>query len=199
MKKNHCLLSFCFALVGFVSCQKTEPAYVPKPKAYPRMDLPAAAYQLLEPTHPYLFEYSKHAVILRDTFARSEPHWIYIYYPDLKANIQLTYKTVENNPKRLAGFINDAYKLAGKHSERAFSLEEQTIRSKSGRTATVLKLTGNVPTYYQFYTTDSTQNYLRGALYFNVAGKGDSLQPAIDYLRRDIEHLLNTLKWRPGI
>ena len=186
-----------FATFGaFLSCQKAEPDYVPKPKAYPRMELPPQTYQLLEATHPYIFEYSKSAIILRDTFALAEPHWIYIYYPDLKANIQLTYKTVENDPKRLSAFINDAYKMAGKHSERAFSLEEQTIKTKSGRTATILKLTGNVPTYYQFYSTDSTKNYLRGALYFNVAGKSDSLQPAIDYLRADIEHLLNTLKWR---
>lgn len=186
-----------FATFGaFLSCQKAEPDYVPKPKAYPRMELPPQTYQLLEATHPYIFEYSKSAIILRDTFALAEPHWIYIYYPNLKANIQLTYKTVENDPKRLSAFINDAYKMAGKHSERAFSLEEQTIKTKSGRTATILKLTGNVPTYYQFYSTDSTKNYLRGALYFNVAGKSDSLQPAIDYLRADIEHLLNTLKWR---
>jgi hypothetical protein len=47
-----------------------------------------------------------------------------------------------------------------------------------------------------FVTTDSTTNFLRGALYFNTATDNDSLQPIITYIRHDILHLLNTLKWR---
>jgi hypothetical protein len=45
------------------------------------------------------------------------------------------------------------------------------MKTKSGKTAKLIELEGEVPTYVQFYTTDSTKHYLRGALYFNTATK----------------------------
>lgn len=190
-----CLL-FTISCLLFTSCSSSEPDYSPKPKGYPRMDLPAQEYQAMKDVHPYSFEYSKSAVLMPDTFSKSEPHWIFVAYPSLKASIQLTYKPVQNNPKRLSGFINDAYKLAGKHQVRATGIREQVIKTKSGRTVVLFELAGDVPSYIQFFTTDTTTHYLRGALYFTVADKQDSLQPAINYLRKDVMHMLNTLKWK---
>lgn len=180
----------------WVSCSWSETDYAPKPKGFPRLDLPLQVYQSMTEDHPYSFEYSKSAVILPDSFSDAEPHWIFIAYPSLKASIQLTYKPVQNNPQRLGGFINDAYKLAGRHQIKATGIREQVVKTKSGQTAVLFDLEGDVPSYVQFFTTDTTTNYLRGALYFSVADKQDSLQPAIDYLRKDIVHLLNTLKWK---
>lgn len=190
-----CLLLTAYCLL-FTSCSSSELDYSPKPKGYPRMDLPPQEYQIMTDVHPYSFEYSKSAILLPDTFSKSEPHWIFVAYPSLKASIQLTYKPVQNNPKRLSGFINDAYKLAGKHQVRATGIREQVIKTKSGRTVVMFELAGDVPSYFQFFTTDTTTHYLRGALYFTVADKQDSLQPAINYLRKDIIHMLNTLKWK---
>lgn len=187
---------FLACCLSMLACQSTDTTYVPKPKGYPRMDLPVQAYQPLPDLHPYTFEYSKGAVLLPDTFAKAEPHWIFVAYPSLGAAIQLTYKEVKNDPKRLQGFINDAYKLAGKHQIKASGMREQVIKTKSGKTAVVIDLNGDVPSFVQFYSTDTSRHYLRGALYFNVAEKQDSLQPAIDYLRKDIIHLLNTLQWK---
>ncbi|WP_298349774.1 gliding motility lipoprotein GldD [Runella sp.] len=189
-------LLFTFSCLLFTACSSTEPDYFPKPKGYPRMDLPPQEYQTMKDVHPYSFEYSKSAVLLPDTFSKSEPHWIFVAYPSLKASIQLTYKPVQNNPQRLSGFINDAYKLAGKHQVRATGIREQVIKTKSGRTVVLFELAGDVPSYIQFFTTDTTTHYLRGALYFTVADKQDSLQPAINYLRKDVMHMLNTLKWK---
>jgi gliding motility-associated lipoprotein GldD len=191
-----CCLLFTACCFLLSACSSSAPDYAPKPKGYPRMDLPLQEYQVMTDIHPYQFEYSKSAVLLPDTFVKAEPHWIFVAYPSLKASIQLTYKPVQNNPQRLAGFIDDAYKLAGKHQVRATGIREQVIKSKSGRTVVVLELSGDVPSYLQFFTTDTTTHYLRGALYFNVADKQDSLQPAIDYLRKDMMHMLNTLRWR---
>jgi gliding motility-associated lipoprotein GldD len=191
----YCLLLTAYCLL-FTACSSSEPDYAPKPKGYPRLDLPPQEYQTMREVHPYSFEYSKSAVLLPDTFSKSEPHWIFVAYPSLKASVQLTYKPVQNNPQRLAGFINDAYKLAGKHQIRATGIREQVVRTKSGQTVVLLELTGDVPSYVQFFTTDTTTHYLRGALYFTVADKQDSLQPAIDYLKKDVMHMLNTLKWR---
>lgn len=181
----------------FLACgSDDDSSYIPKPKGYNRIELPAQKYQTLQESHPYSFEYSTSAVILPDTFAMAEKHWIFIYYPRFNANIQLTYKEVRRNSARLQGFIDDAYKLAGKHQIRASALQEQVIKTESGQTATLFRLEGDVPSPLQFYSTDSTTHYLRGAIYFPTATKNDSLAPVIEFIQRDALRLLNTLKWK---
>lgn len=133
---------------------------------------------------------------MADTFATAGKDWLFIYYPRFKANIQLTYKSINKNPKLLQEYINDTYKLAGKHQVRASSIQEQRLLTQSGRTAVIFKIEGDVPSPYQFYTTDSTNNFLRGAIYLSTASKNDSLAPVIDYIQKDMIQLLNTLKWR---
>ena len=185
----------CSALILW-GCQSGEPAYSPKPKGYNRIALPPHRYVPLAEVHPYQFEVSKWAVVLPDTFAEAEPHWIFIHYPQLKANIQLTYKRTFNNPQKLASHIEDAFKLAGKHQIRASAIQEQTIRTQSGQTVTLFRIEGDVPSQFQFYTTDTTSHFLRGAVYFSTATQNDSLAPVIEYLHQDALHLLNTLRWK---
>lgn len=184
-------------LLFFTGCStKQEQSYIPKPKGYNRIELPAHRYQQLAENHPYTFEFSKYAVVEPDTFRLAEKDWIFVNYPKFKANIQLTYKPLNNDPALLRAFINDSYKLASKHQIRASSIQEQRVLSKSGRTAILFKIEGDVPSPYQFYTTDSTRHFLRGAIYFPTATKNDSLAPVIDYLQQDMVQLLNTLEWR---
>ncbi len=189
------LFVFTCLLVGCGSSSQND-SYAPKPKGYNRIMLPSHSYRTLPDTYPYQFEYSEAAVILPDTSVLAEPGWIYIYYPKLDANIQLTYKPVRRDPARLRDFIDDAYKLAGKHQIRATAVQQQTILTQTGQTATLIRLEGDVPTPLQFYTTDSTTHYLRGAIYFTTATKNDSLAPVIEYLEKDALRLLNTLRWR---
>lgn len=170
--------------------------YVPKPKGYNRIDLPAHRYQPLTEAHPYTFEYSSQARILPDTFRGAQPHWIFINYPAFKASVQLTYHSVQNNEKRLAGMIADSYKLAAMHNEKAYAFKEELVQLPTGLKADVISITGEVPSQLQFFTTDTTTHFLRGALYFNTATRNDSLAPVIDYVRKDVLHLLKTLRWK---
>ena len=172
---------------------------MPKPKGYPRLDLPPHSYKLLATTYPYQFEYNSVARILPDTFARSEPNWIFIDYPTFHANVQLTYKPVQHDMKRLRAMLEDSYKLASRHNIKAYANEVREIKLKSGLEASIIDISGEVPSQVQFITTDSTTHFLRGALYFNTATQNDSLQPVIQYIRKDIMHLLNTLTWRNPI
>ena len=170
--------------------------YTPKPKGYNRIDLPAAAYQQLQDEHPYTFEYSKHAKIRPDSSMIAQPHWINIIYPNLGANVQLTYKAINNNPKMLNDLIEDARKLTGKHQIKAYSIEETEIRTPQGDVASVFELEGEIPSQFQFYVTDTTTHFFRGALYFRTATQNDSLAPVIEYVKKDIVHMLNTLEFK---
>ena len=190
-------LLFIFLVVLLAACSNRDADnYVPKPKGYNRIDLPPHRYQPLIAAHPYSFEYSSQARILPDTFRGAQPHWIFIQYPAFKASVQLTYHPVLNSEKRLAGMISDSYKLAAMHNEKAYSFKEELIQLPTGLKADVLSISGEVPSQLQFFTTDTTTHFLRGALYFNVATRNDSLAPVIDYLRKDVLHLLKTLHWK---
>ena len=48
----------------------------------------------------------------------------------------------------------------------------------------------------QFWITDSTTHYVRGALYFNVAPNPDSIAPVDEYIREDIRHLIESFRWK---
>ncbi len=192
MYKFFVLLWIIFTLV---SCGgKVD--YSPKPKGYNRIDLPPHEYQQLIENHPYTFEYSKSAIVQPDTFGKSEPHWIIIYYPDYEARIQLTYKPLNGDLTKLQKHIEDAYKLASKHQVKAYSQEEQVARLKNGKKAVIIQIEGEVPSHMQFYVTDTSRHFLRGAVYLMEPTLNDSLRPVVDYMKQDCMHLLETLSWK---
>ena len=180
-------------LLSLSSCQRD---YLPKPLGYNRLILPEASYQTLPDSLPYTFEYSKHARLLADTAGFHERYWIELYYPALKSNIHITYKELKSNEQLLKELMNDAYVLTAKHQIKASAIDEVITKNAFGRTAIIAELQGEVPSQMQFTITDSTKNFLRGALYFNVKVHNDSLKPAIEYMKKDIIHLVNTFDWR---
>jgi gliding motility-associated lipoprotein GldD len=183
-------------LIVLISCRES---YRPRERAYPRFDLPEPRYHVYDENHPFLFEASDFAIVYNDSDRLTEPHWVNIKYPGLKAEVQLTYKALNGDMKLLNEHIEDARKLTNKHNIKAYGIEESKIRTAAGQDAYVFALTGQVPTQFQFYTTDSSRHFLRGALYFRIATANDSLAPAIRYISQDMIHLLNTLKWKDDV
>jgi gliding motility-associated lipoprotein GldD len=180
----------CFLLA---SCDKT---YLTKPLGYNRLELPEPVYRSLPDTLPYSFEYSTYAKLLDDSSTYNERYWIAIYYPMMKSNVHITYKPLGKNKKSLKEYLDDAYKLTAKHQIKAYAINEVITTTPSGKTAVIAELEGEVPSQFQFTITDSSDNFLRGALYFNTQVQNDSLAPAIEYMKKDIMHLINTLEWR---
>ncbi|MCB0486837.1 MAG: gliding motility lipoprotein GldD [Cyclobacteriaceae bacterium] len=170
--------------------------YQPKPKGYNRLVLPEPAYQPLPDSLPYAFEYSTHATLLKDTSWVREKHWVEISYPELKATIHVTFKRLQHSEELLKEYLNDAYTLTAKHQIKAYAIDESITRTPSGKTAVIAEIEGEVPSQFQFTMTDSVNNFLRGALYFNVKVQNDSLRPAIEYVKKDIMQLINTLEWK---
>lgn len=173
-----------------------EQSYVPKPRAFNRIDLPQYAYQVLPDSFPYSFVYSKYARLSRDTFPSAGRYYINLYYPDYDGVVQVTYKDLKDPRINVERLLTDAFGLTMKHSPRAYDIQESLIQIKNGQVASVTELSGDVPSQFQFFTTDSTHHFFRGALYFNTATQNDSLAPVIDFIKKDIIEMLNSLEWK---
>lgn len=188
-----------FSLVGWLLLTGCENSYLPKQEGYPKIDLPAEIYSTFDSTgYPFSFEYNKAAIVSPDRSKNSEPFWLNLHYPSFDANVQLTYKPINRNAQLLHEYVEDVRLLTNKHNIKASSIEETVLKTADGHNAYVFLLAGQVPTQFQFFTTDSTHHFFRGALYFKMADRNDSLQPVIDYIARDMQHLMKTLHWRKG-
>jgi len=183
-----------FVLLFVSNCGRD---YQPKEKGYNRLELPPPVYTLLPDTFPYRFEYSTQARLLRDSSKLSERYWVQVYYPELKANVHVTYKKIKHDAKLLKEFVTDATTLTAKHQIKAYAIDETITRTPSGKVAVIAEIEGEVPSQFQFTMTDSSENFLRGALYFDTKVQNDSLKPAIEYVKKDLMHMINTLEWNP--
>ena len=124
---------------GAAACS-SAPDYTPKPKGYNRIDLPPHRYRTLGGGHPYSFEYSQYAKVLRDSSYLAQPDWLNVYYPQLHANVQITYTNVVRDRKLYNKMMEDARKLTGKHQIKATSIEEKILRTPNGMRASVFEL-----------------------------------------------------------
>jgi gliding motility-associated lipoprotein GldD len=87
--------------------------------------------------------------------------------------------------------------FANKHQVKATGLEETVVLRDSAKVYGLLfDIAGNTASSLQFYLTDSTHHFLRGALYFNAKPNIDSLKIVVDFIREDVLHLINTTRWK---
>lgn len=169
-------------------------SFVPKPRGLNHIELPPVGYQEFNmDSIPYSFSYSKNAKIASKNGSRNEQ---IIEYTELGAKVWLTHFPIKNNEDTLDALMYTTYKLLQKNNVKAESIDADSIKTKSGNTAMIFNLSGEVPTQFQFFMHDNTTNFLRGALYFETAKKNDSLAPIIEYVKKDVEELINTLEWR---
>jgi gliding motility-associated lipoprotein GldD len=188
---------FCSFLIGCVAfaCQN-EQIFIPKPRGYHRISLPKASYQTTPDSLPYFFEYSQEAKLLRDSSVVAKRHWFEMYYPEFTANIDISYYPIKGDKAAFEDFVNDSHNLAVKHKIKAYAIDEITFRTPNGNSVILFELKGDVPSQLQFYVTDSTRNFLRGSLYFPTNLHNDSLAPVIDFIKKDMLHIVNTVQWK---
>jgi len=178
------LLTF---LLLFISCDKPV---LPKPKAYLSLEYPKKEYKKLEVLRPYSFEVLKSTTIIDE-----KNNWLKITYPNLKASIDVTYRPVENN---LIELLTEAEKLVFKHAVKAEQIvPKDFINPKKRVFGSIYEITGNAASHLQFHVTDSTNNFIKGSLYFYAKPNYDSILPAVEYIKKDVLKLVETLEWKP--
>lgn len=167
----------------------------PKPNAYFRIDLPEKEYKVFSDSCPFEFEYpSNYAIVMPDKDPNAESCWKNIVFPRFGAEINLSYKPVN---KDLNKFLDDSWTLATRHQVKASGMPETPIMRDSAKVyGLMFEIEGNAASSLQFYLTDSTRHFLRGALYFFARPNYDSLAPVIAFIKKDVERMITTLRWK---
>lgn len=179
---------YILSLIVLASCSKDP---LPKPSGELRLEYPTPEYQKWNADCAYSFEYSKFANL---TDAGKKPCWYYLTYPKMKAKVFITYFPIENNFK---DHVKEAEKMVYDHTIRASAIDAQFFEYKDKRVfGNFYELKGQTASNLQFFVTDSTKNFVMGYLYFNSRPKPDSLAPAVEYVKKDLMHLIDTFEWK---
>jgi gliding motility-associated lipoprotein GldD len=190
-------LSIFFAALFLVSCNSD---YVARPRGYFTIALPTKAYRAFDkPGFPYTFEYPVYGNIVQDSLFFEEKaennYWINIDFPQFNGRIHISYKEI--GPNKFDSLVNDAFTMSYKqHTYRASAIQQKEFATPNNVSGVYFTLKGNAATANQFFATDSVRHFLRGALYFSATPNADSLQPVNNFLKQDMEHLIQTLRWR---
>lgn len=162
---------------------------LPKPKSYLKLQYPDATYVKVAPQCPYTFEISEYAKVQFQNNC-----WAKIEYPNLKATIHITYRSVDNN---LNEILKEVEKLTFEHTIKADAISHTPFDNLEKRVyAKLYNVEGNVATNIQFRATDSLKHVLSGTLYFYAKPNYDSIVPAIKYIEKDMMHLIETIEWQ---
>ena len=195
MKNRISILLAAFVIAFIVVSCGDDDNYLPKPRGYFRIDLPEKAYTKVDTLERFSFDCPQYALVTPDPYAPNEKNWVNIEMPQFKGSIHLTHKSVDGN---LGEYLEDVHTMVTKHLQKANGMRDSLIVNEEHKVyGLFIEMDGKgVATPMQFYLTDSTRNFVRGALYFNFQPNNDSMQPVINFIREDIDHLINTFEWK---
>lgn len=187
-KRINYLFGMMLVFSGFLvtSCKDDV---LPKPSSHLRLDYPVAKYVPVSTDCPFTFGMNSNAVLNEE-----KECGFTVSYPKMKATIYLTYKPVNGNIEKL---LRDAQKLTYEHVIKADDILEQPFMNSDKKVYGMFyKVSGNAATNAQFYATDSTKHFITGSIYFYAKPNFDSIMPAADYIRNDMQRMMETLKWK---
>ena len=186
MKKGIFVIFFLFLLT---SCREEQQ---PRPKAFLALEYPEAEYKQFKSDCPYTFEINKLAQV--NGSRSGNKCAVDLDYKLLNGTIFITYRAVNDN---LDSLLTDAQKLPLRHTIKADAIEGAVYTNPSHKTYGMFyEVAGNAASQAQFYLTDSVSHFLTGSVYFNVQPNFDSIYPASEYLKKDVRHLMETVKWK---
>ena len=190
------LSTLSVAVFCLSSCKKSS---VPRPYGYYRIATPPHTYHPVSVAGAH-FDLSDYATVqmkksqITNHKSQITNQLFDIHYPTLNADIHCSYFPVQGNLRELS---DDAMEFIYKHVQQVSSIPEQIYQNDEKRVYGVFfHLEGNAASPYQFFMTDSTAHFLRGAAYCYCRPNADSLAPVHDFLSAEIQHLIESLSWK---
>lgn len=192
--KKYCFLFLWVYVLACAACSNNS--YTPKPRGYFKIDFPAKAYQLYNKDCPFSFEYPTYANLLADSSTDTQPCWYNLTFPQFNGRLHLTYYDVSSK-KEYENLVEDARTFAFKHTVKANAIDQKIINYPEKKVYGVYyAIEGNTASSVQFFLTDSLKHYFRAALYFNERPQYDSIQPVVNFIKKDLDHMIGTFKWK---
>ncbi len=176
-------------VIIFWGCAQSQP-YQPKPRGFNKIYLPETKYMAEQTNGMFSFERN----LVSKTSINKELGWINLSYFNNSAEVLITYKRI-TSADHFSQLLGESFKLINQHQKKATSIVETDIITLNGIKAKLIDIKGEVASPFQFIVSDSSKNFIRTALYFEKTITNDSLIPVVDYIKRDMLHLLNTLQW----
>ena len=190
VNKTYCIVALCISAIFFMSC--SDNSEVVKPLGQVRLEYPKAKYVNFNEQAPYTFSYSNLGFIKQG----KQPNWFIVHYPNMKANIFLTYFPIESKEDLIVK-IKESEQFVQKQTVKASFISPQVFEFPEKRVfGTLYELGGESAINLQFHATDSVRNFVSGSVYFSSEPKVDSLAPAVQYIKKDLQKLIETLAWR---
>ncbi|MCI0921501.1 gliding motility lipoprotein GldD [Sphingobacterium rhinopitheci] len=188
------LIWLFFLVILYSSCANQD--FSPKPRGFHRIEFPDKEYIKMEEGCPFTFEIPIYTTLKTDDTKNAGKCWKNLAFPQFNATLHLSYFDIDEK-STFNKLIEDARTFAFKHTTKATSIDQKKIiNTPNNIYGLEYYIQGNTASNYQFYVSDSTNHYLRGALYFNEKPNLDSIQPVLDFLKTDIEHLISTIRWK---
>lgn len=181
------------AIVLF-SCEE-EKKIMPRPIGQMRVEFPKHEYQSANPDGcNYKFEIPSSAE-LSEGLSPEFPCHKNIIFKDFNAVMYLSYYQLDTN--NVTELIKESRDKVYEHVVKANSIDEIMLADTSSDVYGILyDIKGNAATPFQFFITDSSNHFIRASLMFNSQANYDSLKPMINYLKVDVENMINTTEWK---
>ncbi len=178
--------------VALFGCGNITPT--PKPVGYFRIDIPEYGFSETRPeTCPFSFPLSEMARVEFSSRENLNKCWFNLSYPGFDARVHFTYREVDENLREL---IEESRLLTYEHQVKATRINEQAFSDVEDSVYGLMyTLGGDVASPLQFYLTDSTNHFLRGALYFNARPNPDSIAPVLIQIENDLHRFTEDFKW----
>ncbi|HBG70325.1 MAG: hypothetical protein A2W93_15955 [Bacteroidetes bacterium GWF2_43_63] len=193
--RNLSAVIFVIASITIASCGNSSDSYYPKSRGFFRIDLPEKKYVTFDSVYPFTCRIPETAQIV--SIEGNEPGsiWFNLIFPTYNGSVNFSYKTINGNLYQLT---EDAREFANKHIAKANEIKEIRVSHVENNVyGLIYDIEGsNSASPYQFYLTDSTKHYLRGAVYFNHIPNNDSIAPIIQRVKEDLDTLMGSLKWK---
>jgi len=180
-----------------VSCN--EDPIVPKRPTYLQIDFPNYTFHLQKGSGPYEFK-------MPDTWVLKDPVLEFdgTYCQEeidlsigreINGITALLYRKFDDKDTLLQ-LITDSNKKVDYEKIKANTIHYNQIIDEENRIyGTFFELIGDgVATPFQFYLTDSLNNYMHGSVYMSYS-KYEAAKPLLNHIKSGILELINTIKW----
>ena len=180
---------FFFTLIIF-SCNEPN---LPKQNGFFRIEFKEPYYSVYEEIDtPFKFYYNSSSTNL-DQIGSDQ---FLFDYKDLNLSLNLSFYNI-NSSQDLEKKARDFSLILDTHTKKSNGviLREYDNHNKSvfGK---LYEIKGDVASPIQFYITDSINNFIGGSVNLNSKLKYDSIYPSIQYIKKDILVLYESINWK---